>query len=90
MGLFKKIDYTEVVDTGIESKKSAGSSIVRGAVGGALFGGAGLIGGALSGKNKTKTMITFRIVFTDGTETFKTCGLYDSYYSTLMKYLKKD
>lgn len=90
MGLFSKIDYTEIVDTGIESKKSAGSSIVRGAVGGALFGGAGLVGGALSGKNKTKTKITFRVVFKDGTETFKTCDLNDMYYTTFMKYVKKD
>lgn len=89
MSLFKKIDYTEILDTGIESKKSLGSSITRGAIGGALFGGAGLIGGALSGKNKTKTKVTFKIVYTDGTEMIKTTDLNDMYYQTFMKFLKK-
>ena len=89
MGLFPKIDYTEILDTGIETKKSAGSSIVRGAVGGALFGGAGLVGGALSGKNKTKTKVTFRIVYTNGKETIQTCDVNDMYYNTFMKFLKK-
>lgn len=89
MGLFKKIDYTEIIDTGIESKKSMGSSIARGAIGGALFGGVGAIGGALSGKNKTKTKVTFRIVYTDGTEMIKTTDLNDMYYTTFMKFLKK-
>lgn len=89
MGLFKKIDYTEIMNTDIESKKSMGSSIARGAIGGALFGGVGVIGGALSGKNKTKTKVTFKIVYTDGTEMIKTTDLNDMYYTTFMKFLKK-
>lgn len=89
MGLFSKIDYTEIVDTGIESKKSAGSSIVRGAVGGALLGGAGLIGGALSGKNKTIKHYTFLVHYTDGTTAELECNKGDTVYNSLIKFLKK-
>ena len=56
------IDYTIVA--GEDSRKSVGSSVVRGAIGAAVLGPVGLVGGALSGKNKTKT--TFTIVYKSG------------------------
>ena len=70
---------------GADSKKSAGSSIGRGLVGGALLGPVGLIGGALSGKNKKST--TFLIEYDDGsrdTDTVKTGGMMFNVYA---KYL---
>ena len=58
-GFFKSVkltpdtvkDYEVITD---EHRKSAGSGIARGIVGGALLGPVGLIGGALSGKNKSE------------------------------------
>ena len=58
----KNIVKTMIV--GADSKKSAGSSIGRGLVGGALLGPVGLLGGALSGKNKKST--TFLIEYDEG------------------------
>ena len=49
----KTIDYTILV--GEESKKSVGSAVVRGAIGGAILGPVGLAAGAVSGKNNQKT-----------------------------------
>lgn len=63
-----QIDYTIVVTT--DSRKSATSTAMRGAVGGALFGAAGLVGGAASGKNKQTT--TFKIVYKSGRVEVKT------------------
>lgn len=40
-----------------EHRKSAASGIARGLVGGALLGPVGMIGGALSGKNKDTYMV---------------------------------
>ena len=40
-----------------DTRKSMSSSILRGAVGGALFGGVGALAGGLSAKNKTKYTI---------------------------------
>lgn len=79
----KNIVKTMIV--GADSKKSAGSSIGRGLVGGALLGPVGLIGGALSGKNKKST--TFLIEYDDGsrdTDTVKTGGMMFNMYA---KYL---
>lgn len=64
----EEIDYTIVVTT--DSRKSATSTTVRGAIGGAIAGPAGLIGGAASGKNKKTT--TFKIVYKSGKVEVKT------------------
>lgn len=68
-GMFNKIwinketvDHYEVIDT--ESGKSMSSGIIKGAVGGALFGGIGAIAGATSGKNKSNVLVS--IIFKDG------------------------
>lgn len=57
-----EIDYTIIV--GEDSRKSVGSAVGRGIVGGVLLGPVGLVGGAISGKNKSKT--TFTIVYKSG------------------------
>lgn len=56
------IDYTIIVAE--DSKKSLGSAVARGAIGGALLGPVGLVGGAISGKNKSET--TFTVVYKSG------------------------
>ena len=58
----KEIDYTILVSS--DSKKSVTSSIVRGTVGGVILGPVGMVSGAISGKNKTKT--TFSVVYKNG------------------------
>lgn len=78
------IDYTILVSE--DSKKSLGSSIVRGAVGGALLGPVGLVGGAVTGKNKTKT--TFTIVYKSGRKEVKTVENNSSEFETYARYLK--
>ena len=47
-----------------DTRKSMSSSIIRGAVGGALFGGVGALAGGLSAKNKTK--YTIAVEFKNG------------------------
>ena len=79
-----EIAYTMIV--GNNSTKSASSAIVRGAVGGALLGPVGLVGGALSGTNKNTT--TFILVYVDGRKesvTVKTGGLLYNLYIQLLR-----
>lgn len=78
------IDYTILVSE--DSKKSLGSSIVRGAVGGALLGPVGLVGGAVTGKNKTKT--TFTIVYKSGRKEVQTVENNSNEFETYARYLK--
>lgn len=90
MGLFnKKIVSVEILGTSNESRKSASSSLMRGAVGGALLEPAGLLAGGLSGKNKTKNKTTFLITYDDGTSMNQTVEdngiLYNSYMSFINK-----
>ena len=73
MSMFnKKIKSVEILNSSSDTRKSASSSLVRGAVGGALLGPAGLLAGGLSGKNKTKHMTTFLIKYDDGTQITQT------------------
>lgn len=67
------IDYTILVSE--DSKKSLGSSIVRGAV-----------GGAVTGKNKTKT--TFTIVYKSGRKEVQTVENNSNEFETYARYLK--
>ena len=73
----------EVIIVASDSRKSAASSVGRGLVGGALFGGIGLIAGAVSAKNKNET--TFRITYASGRQEIKTCKNGSSEYK---KYIK--
>lgn len=79
-----EIDYTIIV--GGDSRKSVGSSVTRGAIGGALLGSVGLVGGALSGKNKSKT--TFTIVYKSGRREVKTVDNNSWEFDKYAKYVK--
>ena len=73
MGLFnKKIVSVELIGSSTDTRKSASSSLIRGAVGGALLGPAGLLAGGLSGKNKNINQTTFLITYDDGTSMTRT------------------
>lgn len=65
---------------GEEGQKSMSSGIIKGAVGGALFGGIGAIAGASSGKNKG--VYTVSIIFKDGTKCL--CELDNEMYKNLV------
>ncbi len=78
------IDYTILVSS--DSKKSVSSSIARGIVGGAILGPAGMVGGAISGKNKSKT--TFTIVYKNGQREVKTVDNNSEEFSKYASYLK--
>ncbi len=80
----KTIDYTIIVSQ--DSKKSLGSAVVRGAAGGALLGPAGLVGGALSGKNQTKT--TFTVVYKSGRKDVITVDNDSDEFKMYAKYIK--
>ena len=69
-----------------DTKKSASSTIGRGIVGGLLLGPIGALGGALSGKNKTKT--TFLIVNDDGTRRTEEVENGSAMYNLYIKYLE--
>lgn len=94
MGLFnRKIISVEILNSSVDSKKSATSSLMRGAVGGALLGPAGLLAGGLSGKNKMKQMTTFLIKYDDGyqmTQTVENNGLMFNTYMQLIKKQKSE
>lgn len=90
MGLFnRKIVSVEILGTSSESRKSASSSLVRGAVGGALLGPAGLLAGGLSGKNKTKNKTTFLITYDDGTSMNQTVEDNGILYNSYMAFINK-
>ena len=80
----KTINYTIIV--GEDSKKSLGSAIVRGTVGGALLGPVGLVGGAISGKNKSET--TFTIVYKSGRRKIETVKNDSEEFKEYAKYVK--
>lgn len=79
-----EIDYTIIV--GADTRKSAGSSVARGAIGGAILGPAGLVGGALSGKNNSET--TFTIVYKSGRREVKTVNNNSMEFDKYAKYVK--
>lgn len=90
MGLFdKKIVSTKIVDNYTDTRKSASSSLIRGAVGGALFGGVGALAGGLSGKNKHTNYTTFLITFNDGSQNTQTVKNDSVLYNTYIKFLDK-
>ena len=68
---YRTLVKAEIMTNGIgytTSKGSMASSVGRAAVGGALFGGAGAIGGAASGKRtmKHRGETTFKLYYEDG------------------------
>lgn len=82
--LNNEIDYTIIV--GGDSRKSVGSSIIRGTIGGALLGPVGLVGGALSGKNKSQT--TFTIIYKSGRREVITADNDSEEFQKYASYLK--
>lgn len=79
-----KILETRIVAS--SSRQKMGSSVVKGAVGGALLGPVGMVGGALSGgkKNETKFLIKYK----DGTKVTKTVENDSPAFDMYCKYLK--
>lgn len=61
-----KIIKTAIISNTTDSRKKAGSTIIRGAVGGSILGPVGMLGGAMSGKNKVTNKTTFLIEYADG------------------------
>ena len=78
------IDYTIIVAE--DSKKSLGSAVARGAVGGVLLGPVGMVGGAISGKNKAKT--TFTVVYKSGRREVITVDNDSSDFGMYARYIK--
>lgn len=83
----KKIVKTTILNTINDSRKKAGSSLVRGAVGGALFGGVGVVAGAMSGKNKIESKTTFLVEYASGKKETKTVDNNSKEYKELCMYL---
>ena len=77
-----------IIGSNSNSRKKAGSSIMRGAVGGALLGPAGLVGGALSGKNETTNETTFLVEYADGHKETRTVINNSQEFQELCKYLE--
>ena len=73
-----------------KQKASVTSSIVRGAVGGAIFGPVGLVAGAVTPKKKTITTgatVTFAILYESGKRSVETVKVGSKRYNELAKYI---
>ena len=86
----KTIKQVIIVSNTSDSRKKVGSTVVRGAIGGALLGSAGLVGGAMSGKNKVSSKTTFLIEYEDGHRETKEVDNDSTEYKKLCNYLKID
>ena len=84
----KTISKVMIVGSTSNSRKKVGSSVVRGAVGGTLLGPVGLVGGALSGKNKVTNETTFLIEYEDGHRETKKVDNNSYEFQKLCKYLE--
>ena len=80
----KYIVKTQII--GNNTHKSMSSSITRGVIGGAILGPVGMLGGALSGKNKQKTR--FLIYYSDNTKATLEVQNDGILYNNLIKYLE--
>lgn len=88
----KTIVSTAIVDTTMKSKTkaSATSSIVRGAVGGYVFGPIGLVAGAVTPKKTTVTKaktVTFSVRYADGHCQLETVKNGSARFKELAKYI---
>lgn len=86
----KTVKQVIIVSNTSDSRKKVGSTVVRGAIGGALLGSAGLVGGAMSGKNKVSSKTTFLIEYEDGHRETKEVDNDSTEYKKLCNYLKID
>lgn len=82
------ISKVMIVGANSDSRKSISSSIIRGAVGSTLLGPVGLVGGALSGKNKVTSKTTFLVEYKDGHRETKIIDNDSSEFKELCKYLE--
>lgn len=80
----KPIAKTVIINS--DSRKSASSGIRRGLFGGLLLGPVGMLGGALSAKNKQ--YVTFLIVYKDKTRETQTVKPNSLEYNEYIKYLE--
>ena len=86
----KTIKQVMIVGNNTDSRKKVGSTVIRGAVGNALLGPAGLVGGALSGKNKVTGKTTFLIEYEDGHRETKIVKNKIHEFNKLCNYLKME
>ena len=86
----KTIKQVMIISNSSDSRKKVGSTIIRGAVGGTLLGAAGLVGGAMSGKNKVSNKTTFLIEYEDGHRETKEVDNNSSEFKKLCNYLKME
>ncbi len=77
-----------IVSESTDSRKKVGSAIMRGTIGGALLGPVGLVGGALSGKNKITNKTTFLVEYEDGHRETKIVDNNSYEFEKLCKYLE--
>ena len=90
--MFDKIVSVAMVDSETQSKQKASvsSSLVRGAVGGLLFGPVGAIAGAVTPKKKTVTMgseVTFAVLYESGKRKLEKVKVGSARYKELAKHL---
>lgn len=86
----KTIKQVIIVNNSSDSRKKVGSTVIRGAIGNAMLGSAGLVGGALSGKNKVSNKTTFLIEYEDGHRETKEVDNDSHEFKKLCNYLKMD
>ena len=86
----KTIKQVMIVNNSSDSRKKVGSTVIRGAIGNAMLGSAGLVGGALSGKNKVSNKTTFLIEYEDGHRETKEVDNDSHEFKKLCNYLKTD
>lgn len=79
-------EITKVLIVSSDSRKSASSSIIRGAIGGSVLGPIGLLGGLVSGKNRNST--TFLVFFSNGKKKTITCKTNSRDFNYYVKYVE--
>ena len=86
----KTIKQVMIVGNSSDSRKKVGSTIIRGAIGNAVLGTTGLVGGAMSGKNKISNKTTFLIEYEDGHRETKIVDNNSAEFNKLCNYLKME
>lgn len=84
----KTIKQVMIVSNSSDSRKKVGSTIIRGAIGNAVLGTTGLVGGALSGKNKISNKTTFLIEYEDGHRETREVDNNSQEFKKICNYLK--